>query len=86
MFSEPPRSGQAFIPNVLPKIEELREEILRRGLDVDIEVDGGIKVDNVAQVVAAGANVLVAGSAVFEHPDYAATIAALRRNAEAARR
>jgi len=86
MSVNPGFGGQAFIPNVLPKIGELREEIVRRGLDVDIEVDGGIKVDNVAAVAAAGANVLVAGSAVFEHPDYAATIAALRRNAEAARR
>jgi len=78
--------GQAFIPNVLPKLRELRQEIERRGLDVDIEIDGGIKVDNVATAVEAGANVLVAGSAVFETEDYKATIAALRRNANAAKR
>ncbi|MDB4970066.1 MAG: ribulose-phosphate 3-epimerase [Myxococcales bacterium] len=86
MSVNPGFGGQAFIPNVLPKVRELREEIARRKLDVDIEIDGGIKVDNVAQAVAAGANVIVAGSAVFEKPDYAATIAALRRNAEAALR
>ena len=63
MSVNPGFGGQAFIPNVLPKIRELRDEIARRGLDVDIEVDGGIKVDNVAAVVAAGANVIVAGSA-----------------------
>jgi ribulose-phosphate 3-epimerase len=84
MSVNPGFGGQAFIPNVLPKIRELREEITRRGLDVDIEIDGGIKVDNVAEVVTAGANVIVAGSAVFEKPDYAATIAALRKNAERA--
>jgi len=86
MSVNPGFGGQAFIPNVLPKIRELRDEIARRGLDVDIEVDGGIKIDNVATVVEAGANVIVAGSAVFETVDYAATIAALRRNADAARR
>ena len=86
MSVNPGFGGQAFIPNVIPKIRELRDEIARRGLDVDIEVDGGIKVDNVATVVEAGANVIVAGSAVFETVDYAATIAALRRNADAVRR
>jgi ribulose-phosphate 3-epimerase len=85
MSVNPGFGGQAFIPNVLPKIRELRAEIVRRGLDVDIEVDGGIKVDNVAVVAEAGANVIVAGSAVFESPDYAATIGELRRHAEAAR-
>jgi ribulose-phosphate 3-epimerase len=86
MSVNPGFGGQAFIPNVLPKIRELREEIMRRQLDVDIEVDGGIKIDNVAEVIEAGANVVVAGSAVFESVDYAATIAALRRNATAAAR
>ena len=85
MSVNPGFGGQAFIPNVLPKIRELRAEIVRRGLDVDIEVDGGIKVDNVAVVAEAGANVIVAGSAVFEHADYGRTIGELRRNAGAAR-
>ena len=48
------------------------------GLDVDIEVDGGIKLDNIEQVVAAGANVVVSGSGIFGTPDYAATIAAMK--------
>ncbi|HEX4456530.1 MAG TPA: ribulose-phosphate 3-epimerase [Polyangia bacterium] len=84
MSVNPGFGGQSFIPNVLPKIRALRAEIVARGLDVDIEVDGGIKVDNIAMVAEAGANVFVAGSAVFERPDYNGTIAALRRNAEAA--
>jgi ribulose-phosphate 3-epimerase len=85
MSVNPGFGGQSFIPNVLPKIRELRQEILRRGLLVDIEVDGGIKVDNITRVAEAGANVFVAGSAVFGEPDYARVIAALRNNAESAR-
>jgi ribulose-phosphate 3-epimerase len=81
MSVNPGFGGQSFIPNVLPKIRDLRAEIRARGLAVDIEVDGGIKVDNNAEVARAGANVFVAGSAVFQSPDYAATIAALRKNA-----
>ena len=84
--STPASAARRSSPTCCPKIRELRDEIARRGLDVDIEVDGGIKVDNVATVVEAGANVLVAGSAVFETKDYAATIAALRKNASAAQR
>ena len=82
MSVNPGFGGQSFIPNVLPKIRALREELSARGLQVDIEVDGGIKVDNIAEVAAAGANVFVAGSAVFGASDYRATIAALRKNAE----
>jgi len=84
MSVNPGFGGQSFIPNVLPKIRALREELSARGLAVDIEVDGGIKVDNIAEVAAAGANVFVAGSAVFGASDYRATIAALRKNAEGA--
>jgi ribulose-phosphate 3-epimerase len=85
MSVNPGFGGQKFIPSALPKITELRRMIVEGGHDVDIEVDGGIKLDNVAAVAAAGANVLVAGSAVFGTPDYAATIAELRRRAENAR-
>jgi ribulose-phosphate 3-epimerase len=84
MSVNPGFGGQSFIPNVLPKIRALREMIRARSLDVDIEVDGGIKPDNAATVAAAGANVLVAGSAIFGHPDYAAVIAAIRKNAQGA--
>ena len=84
MSVNPGFGGQKFIPAVLDKVTALRRELDHRGLDVDIEVDGGIKLDNVGAVAAAGANVLVAGSAVFATPDYGATIAALRSRAEAA--
>ncbi len=86
MSVNPGFGGQSFIPLVLPKITALRNEIDARGLSIDIEVDGGLKPDNVAAVVAAGANVIVAGSAVFnvaDH-DYKSVIAALRKNGEAA--
>jgi ribulose-phosphate 3-epimerase len=84
MSVNPGFGGQSFIPNVLPKIRALREEVAARKLAVDVEVDGGIKVGNVAEVASAGGNVIVAGSAVFESGDYAGTIAALRQNATAA--
>jgi ribulose-phosphate 3-epimerase len=82
MSVNPGFGGQSFIPNVLPKIRDLAAEIARRKLDVDIEVDGGIKPDNIAEAARAGASVFVAGSAVFESGDYRATIAALKKNAE----
>jgi ribulose-phosphate 3-epimerase len=84
MSVNPGFGGQGFIPNVLPKIQALKVEIDTIGLPIDIEVDGGIKTDNIATVAAAGANVLVAGSAVFGHSNYAEIIAALRKNAEEA--
>ena len=86
MSVNPGFGGQKFIDAVVPKITELRQLISDRDLDVDIEVDGGIKVDNVARVVAAGANVIVSGSGIFGTPDYKATIAAMRERAEAAKR
>ena len=81
MTVNPGFGGQHFIEAVVPKIRALRAEIERRGLDVDIEVDGGIAPETVATVVEAGANVLVAGSSVFHAPDhdYRSAIAALRR-------
>jgi ribulose-phosphate 3-epimerase len=85
MSVNPGFGGQAFIPSALRKIARLRQLIDDRGLAVDLEVDGGIKVDNVAAVCAAGANVIVSGSGVFGAPDYAATIAALRARGDAAR-
>jgi ribulose-phosphate 3-epimerase len=86
MSVNPGFGGQAFIPSALDKIRLLRRMIDERGHDVEIEVDGGVKVDNVAEVVAAGANVIVSGSGVFGTKDYAATIAEMRRRAAAARR
>lgn len=65
MSVEPGQGGQGFIPESLIKIQQLRKMLQEKGLDTDIEVDGGIKLDNVAEVAKAGANVMVAGSAVF---------------------
>lgn len=86
MSVNPGFGGQKFIPSALDKVRKLRRMIDERGLSVEIEVDGGIKVDNVAEVCAAGANVIVSGSGVFGTKDYAATIGELRRRGEAARR
>jgi ribulose-phosphate 3-epimerase len=85
MSVNPGFGGQKFIPSALEKIRRLRKLIDERGLAVEIEVDGGIKTDNIAQVAAAGANVFVSGSGVFGTPDYAKTIAELRSRGEAAR-
>jgi ribulose-phosphate 3-epimerase len=83
MSVNPGFGGQRFIEAVVPKIEALRATITRRGLPTDIEVDGGVAPDTVARVVGAGANVLVAGSAIFGAPahDYRGAIAALRDGA-----
>ena len=81
MSVNPGFGGQAFISATLDKIHALRTVIDRRGLNVELEVDGGIKVDNIAQVVSAGADVFVAGSAIFAARDYRATIDALRQAA-----
>jgi len=81
MSVNPGFGGQKFIPAALPKMTALRDLIAERGLDVDVEVDGGVKVDNVDVVAGAGANVIVSGSGVFQTADYAATIAAMRERA-----
>jgi len=79
MSVEPGYGGQAFIPEVLPKIESAREFVEKHGLTADIEVDGGITPDNAGQVIAAGATVLVAGTAVFRAEDPPSAVSALRR-------
>ena len=71
--------GQAFIPDVLPKIEEARRLIDQKNLSILIEVDGGIKVDNIAEVVSAGGEVIVSGSGIFKTPNYAETIRQMRK-------
>jgi len=78
MSVNPGFAGQQFIPSVLGKIREVHARIRASGRETRVEVDGGIKVDNVAQVVEAGADTLVAGSAIFGSADYAATIRAMR--------
>jgi ribulose-phosphate 3-epimerase len=78
MSVNPGFGGQSFIPSVLPKIAQVREMIDRSGREIRLEVDGGVKVDNIGAVAAAGADTFVAGSAIFGAKDYRATIAAMR--------
>ena len=78
MSVNPGFGGQQFNPGVLPKIAEVRNRVRASGRDIRIEVDGGIKADNIAAVARAGADTFVAGSAIFGSADYAATIRALR--------
>ena len=78
MSVNPGFGGQSFIPAVLRKIEQVRKIIDASGRDIRLEVDGGIKVDNIRQVADAGADTFVAGSAIFGKPDYKAVIDAMR--------
>jgi ribulose-phosphate 3-epimerase len=70
--------GQGFIATSLEKLRAVRREIERRGLKVDVEVDGGVKIDNIAAVAEAGANVFVSGSGIFGHENYHRIIAEMR--------
>jgi len=79
MSVNPGFGGQQFIRSVLPKITQVRKRIEAIGKEIWLEVDGGIKVDNIAEVARAGADTFVAGSAVFGSTDYAATIRAMRQ-------
>jgi ribulose-phosphate 3-epimerase len=85
MSVNPGFGGQSFIPSALPKITRVREMIDRSGREVRLEVDGGVKVDNIGAVAAAGADTFVAGSAIFGAKDYRATIAAMREQIAAGR-
>jgi ribulose-phosphate 3-epimerase len=80
MTVNPGFGGQSFIPEVLPKIEELKRIKDEKDIEIDIEVDGGINVENIAQVARAGANVFVAGNAVFGSSNYMETIALMKKN------
>ncbi len=82
MTVDPGFGGQSFIDSMIPKIATLRSWIDERGLDVALEVDGGISEQNIGAAARAGADVFVAGTAIFGTSDYAAAIAALRRAAE----
>jgi len=82
MTVNPGFGGQSFIETCLPKISALRQMIDALDKPIELEVDGGVKVDNIERVAAAGADVFVAGSAVFGTEDYAATIAQLKQNGQ----
>jgi ribulose-phosphate 3-epimerase len=80
MTVNPGFGGQKFLPEMLPKIRRLRELCDARGLGPVIEVDGGQNCESAGQAIEAGANAIVAGSAIFGSPDYAAAIAAIRES------
>ena len=78
MSVHPGFGGQEFIPGALEKLRAVRRELDRRALKVDIEIDGGVKLDNIAEVKAAGANVFVSGSGIFGHGDYRKVVKEMR--------
>jgi ribulose-phosphate 3-epimerase len=78
MSVNPGFGGQQFIPSVLPKIAEARRRIAATGRDIWLEVDGGVKADNIAEIARAGADTFVAGSAIFGAKDYASAIREMR--------
>ena len=86
MTVNPGFGGQSFIRSCLPKITALRQRIDALGLPIELEVDGGVKVDNIEEIAAAGADVFVAGSAVFGAADYRATITQLKENGQRGQR
>ena len=85
MSVNPGFGGQAFIPSALDKLRVVRERIDRGGRPVRLEVDGGVKPDNIGAIAAAGADTFVAGSAIFGHSDYAQIIAEMKATVAAAR-
>ena len=84
MSVNPGFGGQVFIPSTLPKLRQIRKRIEALGRGIRLEVDGGIKTDNIRDVAEAGADTFVAGSAIFGSKDYAATILAMRKELTAA--
>ena len=85
MSVNPGFGGQAFIPSALEKLRQIRERIDRSGRDIHLQVDGGVKIDNIGEIALAGADTFVAGSAIFGADDYSATIAAMREEITRAR-
>ncbi|WP_404392897.1 ribulose-phosphate 3-epimerase [Pseudoalteromonas phenolica] len=78
MSVNPGFGGQSFIPQTLDKLKQVRERIDASGRDIRLEIDGGVKVENIAEIAAAGADMFVAGSAIFNQPDYAQVISQMR--------
>jgi ribulose-phosphate 3-epimerase len=85
MSVNPGFGGQKFIPGALDKLREVRRRIDASGRAVRLEIDGGVKTDNIGEIARAGADTFVAGSAIFGEKDYRAVIGAMKRNIEAAR-
>lgn len=78
MSVNPGFGGQSFIPSTLDKLRQVRQRIDASGYDIRLEIDGGVKVDNIGEIAAAGADMFVAGSAIFGQPDYRAVIDKMR--------
>ena len=86
MSVNPGFGGQSFIPSALDKLRKVRERIAASGRPIRLEIDGGVKPDNIREIAAAGADTFVAGSAIFGQPDYAAVIVQMRSEIDKARR
>jgi ribulose-phosphate 3-epimerase len=84
MSVNPGFGGQSFIPTTLDKLREARAKIDASGLDIRLEIDGGVKTDNIREITAAGADMFVAGSAIFNAPDYKTVIDQMRAEIAAA--
>ena len=84
MSVNPGFGGQSFIPGALDKLREVRRRIDASGRDIRLEIDGGVKAENIGEIAAAGADTFVAGSAIFNAPDYRQVIAAMRANVDRA--
>ncbi|NUF50300.1 ribulose-phosphate 3-epimerase [Gilliamella sp. ESL0250] len=79
MSVNPGFGGQSFIPSTIKKLQQTKQRIIESGRDIRLEVDGGVKVENIAEIAKAGADMFVAGSAIFSQPDYKTVIDAMRK-------
>lgn len=79
MSVNPGFGGQSFIPTTLDKVRQVKQRVAQSGRDIRIEIDGGVKVDNIRDIAEAGADMFVAGSAIFGQPDYKQVISAMRK-------
>lgn len=79
MGVNPGFGGQSFIPSTLKKLRQVKQRIIESGQNIRLEIDGGVKVDNIAEIAQAGADMFVAGSAIFGQPDYKSVIDAMRK-------
>ncbi|OCG28124.1 ribulose-phosphate 3-epimerase [Gilliamella sp. wkB108] len=79
MGVNPGFGGQSFIPSTLMKLQQVKQRILQSGRDIRLEIDGGVKVENIAEIAKAGADMFVAGSAIFNQPNYKTVIDAMRK-------
>ena len=79
MSVNPGFGGQSFIPSTIKKLQQAKQRIIESGCNIRLEIDGGVKIDNIAEIARAGADMFVAGSAIFSQPDYKTVIDAMRK-------